>query len=96
MLSMPWRRRSVCAAHSAATSSTSRAAAAMSNQYQPPSMNWLSGSVSSTSPGSPASTRTDWTGWLRPRAVERYTSTVHSPSTLSRSITDSISVQRFQ
>ena len=52
----------------------------MSNQYQPPSMNGASGSVRSIVSASSDSTLIVSTGWLCPRAVERYRMTLDSPA----------------
>ena len=96
MLKVPCAVRSVRAAQSASCRVTLRAPAARSNQYQPPSMNCLSGSRTSiSSVPSPLMWRSS-TGWLLPLAVERYTITVQSPLMRSRSTTSSRTDQRFQ
>ena len=68
----------------------------MSNQYQPPSMNGLSGRVRSIVSGSLPVTAMVSTGWLMPLAVERYSTTVDSPASRMRSVTASMWVHRRQ
>ena len=68
----------------------------MSNQYQPPSMNGASGSVRSIVSGSSDSTLIVSTGWLKPLAVERYSTIFDSPASRMRSVTESTVVQRRQ
>jgi hypothetical protein len=83
-------------AHSASIRVVSRGPATTSNQYQPPSMNGVSGSVRSIVTGSSVLTPIVSTGWLWPRAVERYRTSVDSPARRTRRVTESTVVQRRQ
>ena len=96
MLNVPLVVRSVRADQSASSSVTSRSAAAMSNQYQPPSTNCLSGSVTRTSSTELPVTTMESTGWLFPLAVDWYTITEQAPLTLTRRTTSRTVVQRLQ
>ena len=82
--------------HSASISVVPCGPATISNQYQPPSMNGVSGRVRSIVSGISELTVIVSTGWLKPLAVERYRMIVDSPASRIRSVTDSTVVQRRQ
>ena len=96
MLNRPGGVGSTCASQSASISVVPRGPATMSNQYQPPSMNGVSGSVRSIVSGSSDSTLIVSIGWLCPRAVERYRMIFDSPARRIRSVTASTVVHRRQ
>ena len=88
--------RPAAASQSASISVVPRGPATMSNQYQPPSMNGVSGSVRSIVTGSSVPTLIVSIGWQWPRAVERYRTSVDSPASRIRRVTESTVVQRRQ
>ena len=80
---VPWRTLSVSKPHEPAITTASDSPASTSYQYQPPSMNGLSGRSKVSVFGLPVSKYSDSARWTWPLAVERYTLTVPSPRTVT-------------
>jgi hypothetical protein len=91
----PSRTAATSVSQAASPSTTSPRPATMSNQYQPPSPNVVTGRSTCTTAPSPEND-SDATRWGTPCAVERYTSSVPDPLSVARRRMRSTTVQCCQ